>query len=405
MQIARVVLIVVALGGCSSVSPSPSIPSNAPAAAHASPALGRHRTLYSFDNASGGAPVSRLLLHNGLLYGTTSAYGKGYGTVFSVDAFGKLRVVYAFGAYPDGEYPQAGVIWFNGAFYGTTSAGGLYGGGTVFALTTDGLEHVVHSFGNRADGALPLAGLVDVNGVLVGTTENGGVRDKGTIFELGASGESVLHSFGGAPYDGGHPTAGLIRYKSTLYGTTRAGGKVAAGGTLYKVLPYGQDLMLHAFGVSHGDGANPAGPLVVLNGELFGTTLHGGSRGYGTVFAMSSGAERVLHSFAAGTDGAFPLAGLIAAGGELYGTTMNGGLTERKSGDCLSGPDSIGTPTCGTIFKVDAFGDEHVIYRFHGDPDGANPEAGLTDISGALYGTTAWGGAHVDFGTVFRNLP
>lgn len=46
----------------------------------------------SFDNASGGAPVSRLLLHNGLLYGTTSAYGKGDG--YGVRAWGGRRGSY-----------------------------------------------------------------------------------------------------------------------------------------------------------------------------------------------------------------------------------------------------------------------------------------------------------------------
>ncbi|HEY6327066.1 MAG TPA: choice-of-anchor tandem repeat GloVer-containing protein [Candidatus Cybelea sp.] len=408
MRIGTLFICVAVLAGCSSAAGTQAVPgSSAAAAPAASRALGRETPLYSFDgHTSGGAPMAGLLLHNGLLYGTTSAYGKGYGTVFDIDAFGKLHVLYAFTGYPDAEYPQAGLIFFNGAFYGTSSAGGVYSGGTIFSVAPDGVEHVVHSFGNRADGVIPLAGLVDVNGVLYGTTQDGGTYTKGTVFELDASGERVLHSFKGAPADGGHPTAGLIRYKDALYGTTRAGGLIAAGGAVYKVTPFGYETVLHSFGVNHGDGMNPAGPLVVVNGEFFGTTLRGGTHRYGTVFAMSpSGSEQLLHSFAAGSDGADPLSGLIAVGGELYGTTMSGGLTERRSGDCLTGPDSTGVPTCGTIFKVDAFGREQVVYRFRGYSDGANPEAGLIDISGTLYGTTTWGGAHVDFGTVFRSLP
>lgn len=408
MRIGMLFIFAAILAGCSSAAGTPAVPGSAGGAAPAaSRALGREGPLYSFDGrTSGGAPMAGLLLHNGLLYGTTSAYGRGYGTVFDIDAFGKLHVLYAFNGYPDAEYPQAGLIFFNGAFYGTSSAGGVYAGGTIFSVTPDGAEHVVHSFGNRADGALPLAGLIDVNGVLYGTTQDGGASTKGTVFELDASGERVLHSFTGAPRDGGHPTAGLIRYKGALYGTTRAGGKIAAGGTVYKVTPFGEEGVLHSFGVKPGDGMNPAGPLVLVNGEFFGTTLRGGTHKFGTVFAMSlSGSETVLHSFAAGSDGSSPVAGLILVGGELYGTTMNGGLTERRSGDCLSGPDSIGSPTCGTIFKIDAFGREQVVYRFRGYADGANPEAGLTNISGTLYGTTTWGGQHVDFGTVFRSLP
>jgi uncharacterized repeat protein (TIGR03803 family) len=406
MRIVTLLLIATVMAACSSPAGTPAVPgSSAGAAPAVSHAFGREGPLYSFDGqTTGGAPMAGLLLHVGLLYGTTSAYGKGYGTVFKIDAFGKLHVLYAFTGYPDGEYPQAGVIWFNGAYYGTTSAGGLYGGGTIFSVAPDGVEHVVHSFGRRGDGALPLAGLADVNGVLYGTTELGGTHDKGTVFELDASGERVLHSFAGAPTDGGHPTAGLIRYKGALYGTTRAGGQRASGGAVYKVTPFGEEGVLHSFGLRAGDGTNPAGPLVVVNGEFFGTTLHGGTRGYGTVFAMNpSGAEQVLHSFVAGSDGAGPLAGLVAVSGELYGTTMNGGRGEKRSGDCLRGPSSS-APTCGTIFKVDAFGREQVVYRFQGYADGANPEAGLTDVAGALYGTTTWGGEHVDFGTIFHSL-
>ncbi len=406
MRIGTLLLCAAVLAGCTIPAGTPAMPGNsAGVAPAASRAFGREAPLYSFSgHMSGGAPMAGLLLHNGLLYGTTSAYGKGYGTVFKIDSFGKLHVMYAFSGYPDAEYPQAGMIWFNGAFYGTSSAGGLYGDGTIYSVAPDGLEHVVHSFGKRGDGDLPLAGLVDVNGVLYGTTELGGAHDKGTVFELDASGERVLHSFAGAPNDGGHPTAGLIRYKDALYGTTRAGGLIAAGGAVYKVTPFGYEDVLHSFGVKHGDGMNPAGPLVVVNGEFFGTTLHGGTHGYGTVFAMApSGSEKVLHSFAAGTDGAGPLSGLIAIGGELYGTTMNGGRLEKRSGDCLRGPASS-QATCGTIFKVDAFGREQIVYRFQGYTDGANPEAGLIDVAGTLYGTTTWGGDHADFGTVFHSL-
>jgi uncharacterized repeat protein (TIGR03803 family) len=394
-------LLLTALAACSGAATSPSVPVNstgaAPAAAHS---LGRHSTLYSFFGGdTGGGPQAALLLHNGLLYGTTASYGEGYGTIFSIDAFGKLRRVYAFSGYPDGEYPEAALIWYNGALYGTTSAGGVHGAGTIFSVTAGGVERVLHSFGRRGDGSLPAAGLVEVNGVLYGTTEYGGLHNKGTVFTYGLSGESVLHSFAGAPDDGGHPTAGLIRYKSALYGTTRAGGQIASGGTVYRITPFGQASVLHSFGVKAGDGENPAGPLVVVNGEFYGTTLHGGNRSSdGTVFAVSpSGSEQVLHAFAGGSDGAYPLSGLVAVNGELYGTTMNGGL--YRSDYC------IGNESCGTIFKVDAFGREQVIYRFRGDPDGANPEAGLAYVGGVLYGTTTWGGRYDYYGTVFRTQP
>ena len=407
MRIRAIFFCAAAFAGCSTASGTPAIPgSSSGAAPAASRALDRYESLYSFSGGmTGGVPQAGLVLHNGLLYGTTSSYGEGNGTVFSIDAFGKLRLVYSFAGPPDGENPQAGLIWFDGALYGTTSAGGSYGGGTIFSVTAGGAERVIHSFGKGADGSVPSAGLLALNGVLYGTTQNGGLSYKGTVFEVAASGERILHSFSGAPNDGGHPTAGLIRYKNALYGTTRAGGRTAAGGTVFKVTPFGEESVLHSFGIKSGDGENPAAPLVVVNGQFYGTTLHGGERGgYGTVFTVSpSGSEEVLHAFKSGSDGAFPVAGLVAVGSELYGTTVNGGLPQKEGDHCLTGSGSS-TATCGTIFKIDAFGEERVIYRFQGYPDGANPEAGLSNVGGALYGTTAWGGSHVYYGTVFRSL-
>lgn len=366
-----------------------------------SPALHHDTTVYSFNGGStGGGPAASLILHDGVLYGTAQNYGAGHGTVFSVDGFGRVRNVYSFAGRPDGGDPQAGLVWYNGAFYGTTSAGGVHNLGTLFSVTAGGVERVLHSFGGRGDGASPVAGLVEVNSVLYGTTEYGGAHDKGVVFEFSGSGEAVVHSFAGSPTDGGHPSAGLIRYKDALYGTTRSGGKIAAGGTVYKITPFGDEAVLHSFGLKRGDGENPAAALVEIHGEFYGTTLHGGnSSKRGTVFAISpGGTEQILHAFGGGSDGANPIAGLIVGGGELYGTTMNGGLHPGSS--C----PGVGN-TCGTIFAVDAFGREKVVYRFRGHPDGANPEAPLTYVSGALFGTTTWGGAYDYYGTVFSIAP
>ena len=57
--------------------------------------------------------------------------------------------LYSFGAGggSDGLTPESGLTRFNGALYGTTTAGGAYGQGTVFKISTAGVESVVHSFG------------------------------------------------------------------------------------------------------------------------------------------------------------------------------------------------------------------------------------------------------------------
>ena len=135
------------------------------------------------------------------------------------------------------------------------------------------------------------------------------------------------------------------------------------------------------------DGATPTGDLVKdPAGNLYSTTVFGGTSGDGTLFEFSGrGKETVLYSFQGGTDGAMPSAGLVRdAAGNLYGTT------------------TIGGAFYGTIFKFDTTGNETVLYSFTGFADGGRPQAGLVlDPAGNLYGTTFSGGAS-GFGTVFK---
>src|ERR1039458_7059926 len=91
--------------------------------------------------------------------------------------------------------------------------------------------------------------------------------------------------------------------------------------------------VLHSFANDRVDGNNPYSSLIFdAAGNLYGTTFGGGTSGYGTVFELTPGAggtwtEKVVYSFANnGTDGNEPYAGLIFdAAGNLYGTTLGGG--------------------------------------------------------------------------------
>ncbi|MGB8908926.1 MAG: choice-of-anchor tandem repeat GloVer-containing protein [Candidatus Cybelea sp.] len=61
--------------------------------------------------------------------------------------------------------------------------------------------------------------------------------------------------------------------------------------------------------------------------------------------------------------------------GALYGTTTRGGISGH-----------------GTVFSISAAGVYKVLYHFRGGSDGSDPQAGLTDLNGTLYGTTPLGG-------------
>jgi uncharacterized repeat protein (TIGR03803 family) len=124
---------------------------------------------------------------------------------------------------------------------------------------------------------------------------------------------------------------------------------------------------------------------------LYGTTQFGGKDDLGTVFSVhaKTGKEAVLHSFTGGSDGEAPMAGLLKVGGLLYGTTVAGG-----NQNCYGG--------CGTVFSIDpSSGTETVLYAFQGGNDGAQPQAGLINVGGTLYGTTTGFDAPSRTGAVF----
>lgn len=207
-----------------------------------------------------------------------------------------------------------------------------------------------------------------------------------------------LYSFGENP-DGALPTALLIDVDGTLYGTTSRGGiydhggSVAQGGTVFSMTTNGTEKVLHSFGGS-GDGYYPYAALINVRGRLYGTTEYGGNTGChgfgcGTVFSITtSGSEKILHNFGY-PDGAMPAAGLIDVDGTLYGTTVQGGIYNG-----------------GTVFSITTSGTEKVLYSFGSLPeDGLYPYAGLLNVKGTLYGTTAYGGSTgrhgFGYGTVF----
>ncbi|MGB8010020.1 MAG: choice-of-anchor tandem repeat GloVer-containing protein [Terriglobales bacterium] len=329
-------------------------------------------------------------------------------------------VIYRFtGTHGDGANSTAGLVRDSaGNLYGTTSVGGN-GAGTVFklSLSQDGVwtETILYTFNGSSDGAFPAGGLIlDSAGNLYGTTTG----TTGTVFRLTPAGEhTVLYAFCSLPdcADGTNPNGGLVRDAAgNLYGTTSLGGNPAlceeGCGTVYKVDPAGNETVLYSFcAVANcADGSFPIGGGVafpedglVLDaaGNLYGTTPTGGNagfcaddRGCGTVYKVDpSGNETVLHSFCSDAkcaDGSYPDVGLTQdAAGNLYGTTESGGAHIHY----------------GTVFKLDAVGNETVLHSFSGHPvfGPLYPSGLVLDAKGNLYGTTNFGGTFHQ-GSVFK---
>lgn len=350
-------------------------------------------TLYTFKGKmDGGSPVYGTLLRggNGNLYGTTSG-GGAYrnGTIFNLDPnTGSPKIRYNFTGGADGGQPWYGLVRdASQNLYGTTITGGDFGWGTIFKLDPAGTMTVLHSFGDmEAYGSRgPL--ILDAAGNIYGVTSF-------IAYKLDPSGVlTILHTFngyGGAPNT---PNGGLMRDTAgNLYGTLRWGGNVGCPadtygcGGVYKLAADGTYTVLHVFAGGAADRAEPLSGLVRdSEGNLYGTTLWGGSWGGGVIFKLDANdGFTVLHSFAL-SGGYDPYASLLRdPSGNLYGTTYTNGTT---------GP--------GTVFKLDTNGNFVTLYTF----DDGNVAAALTgDSSGNLYGTTTNGGAYKS-GTVFEISP
>jgi uncharacterized repeat protein (TIGR03803 family) len=222
--------------------------------------------------------------------------------------------------------------------------GGAYGAGVIFKALP-GAYTVLYTFTGGSDGKWGQGKLAfDSQGNIYGTAAQGGAHGGGVAYRLSPTADpttwvyTVLHSFGGSLGDGTQPAGGLIMGSDgNLYGTTVNGG-TGLGGTAFRMKPNGDgtwtENVIHPFRQNLNDGFDvQAAPTMDSAGNLWGTTVSGGgSRGsYGTVYKLTpSGAgwtETIVHVFQGGpNDGMGPFGPVaIDSSGNVFGTTLQGG--------------------------------------------------------------------------------
>lgn len=145
------------------------------------------------------------------------------------------------------------------------------------------------------------------------------------------------------------------------------------------------------FGAGSVGGTNPQAVLTNVNGVLYGTTQYGGTGYAGTLFSYTPGGTlSTLANFGVGpVTGSNPIADLTDLNGTLYGTTSS-------DVSAFAGTLFSYDPTTTTFTTLASFGT--------GTLSGRNPDAGLTNVGGTLYGTTSGGGSNSD-GTLFSFDP
>ena len=247
----------------------------------------------------------------------------------------------------------------------------------------------LYAFTGNADGAVPYGGVVlDPAGNVYGTTAYGG-NGGGVTFRVDPRRhESLLHTFTGYP-DGANPLEGVTRDSAgRLYGLT-------AFLVLYELqpsatfcaavlCPWNESILYSNFNDGQLLGIPTGLPILDAQENIYAVSNDNGTGtnctdGCGFVFKVDpQGNETVIYNFQGGpADGGWPTGPLLlAADGSLYGTTDIGG----GSG-------------AGTVYKIDANGNESVLYSFTDGNDGGFPQTGvIADGQGNLYGTTLIGG-------------
>jgi uncharacterized repeat protein (TIGR03803 family) len=258
--------------------------------------------------------------------------------------------------------------------------------------------HVLYNFkGGNDVGAPTAAPILAGDGNLYGTAGPG-------VYMLtreadGSWAEAVLHRWKDTGIQGGL----VADPQGNLYGTTVSGG-THDDGTVFELHRAAgwKEQTLYNFG---GDNCCPTNTLLRDHaGNLYGAG--------GSVYEVSLGTgghwhEHVLYRFQVGTSDGWAAVGTLVsdAQGNLYGATEFGGIHP-----CPSGGDG-----CGTVYELvrepGGKWKERILHRFDQfKNDGELPASGLVmDTGGNLYGTTSQGGSvhnqgqcFVGCGTVFQ---
>jgi len=269
-----------------------------------------------------------------------------------------------------GAYPSSGLALSNNVLLGFSSGGGAYGSGDVYALNVNGLDANGNGFTNLFNFDDPVTDL----------TQNLGI----------------------------YPRLGLTLVGSTIYGVSYYGTDTNGYGNVFSIHVDGSGYqVLHEFTGMPGDGASPVGDPLIVSNILYGTTMSGGTRGYGTIYQinLTNGQFSLLHDFQVNaytdgdghyhpdlSDGGEPTCSLVAIGSTLYGTCMNSGAFSN-----------------GAVFSLSLNGQYFTLLHSFApyaspDLDGYGPAAGLTLLNGMFYGTTFYGGQYNN-GVVFSISP
>jgi uncharacterized repeat protein (TIGR03803 family) len=155
---------------------------------------GKETILHSFSGGADSAgPTGALVNHDGTLFGAATCPsifsacrcidcpGR-FGSIFSYGLKNSsYAVLYDFQGKEDGEYPVGALNDYDGSLFGIAS-GGISNGGNVFKLKPAATSlSIPYTFPGRS---YPVAGLLYRNGAFYGTTIAGGKHQRGSVVKI-----------------------------------------------------------------------------------------------------------------------------------------------------------------------------------------------------------------------------
>lgn len=355
----------------------------------ASPAGITFTNIFSFNGTNGFAPLVLVQAGNNKFYGITEGGGANFtgpsspdvGGVFSITSDGVFSNLFFFeGTNGDlGEYLTPGS---DGNFYGTTQD-------TVFKLNPDGTMANPHLAALPSNSG-PVGLVQDHDGTLYGIIEGDESSLEGAIYRIDTNGAfSTFVTFSGTNDD--QPSALLLGSDDSFYGLSLFGGNDSSAypgdGSIFRMDRNGNLTNIFLFSDLDDE---PIQLVQGSDGDLYGSTLFGGTNGLGSIFRVTTNGVLVWSFSFNGTNGDLPFGLIMANDGNFYGVTIHGGSNFTQT--VLSG--------YGTIFRITPGGSLTSLAEFDGTND-SMPWTIVQGTDGNLYGVAQAGGTYGD-GAIFK---
>lgn len=338
-------------------------------------------------------PYGSIITDSTYIYGTTEKGGvNDDGSIFKVRTDGSnFTLLHNFDHSTSGSWPRGPLMLNENSLYGMTQYGGDYTNGTLFKIDTSGTSfNKLYDFNDSITGKKPEGSLHIEDSVIYGHTCEGGLNDSGTMFRIDSTGNNfeVLIDFSNDLGD--KPQGTIIKNANNLLMLTSHKGEYYGGTLLEFNLADSTTNVLHDFG-RYKRGKIPSKEMVLVNEDLYGTTLSGGENNSGTIFKIEKDGSNheIIYTFNGDTSAvdqiSSPQLGLVYDGEYLYGVSRFGGDSSFH----------------GTIYRIKPDGSQlSIILDFNFD-NGSQPKCLLAFDTEHLYGTTESGG-DFDKGVIFR---